>query len=323
MMPIDIKSKHWFLTFPQCDLEPEQFNDSFWANTHISECIGFVISREQHADGGWHYHCAVYFEKTKRIRSLSAFDLVHNGRSFHGNYQPIRRIRENYDYITKDGDYFEDISAVDELNSRHEISYWELALQAKNKTDALSVIRRNNPREYTLRLRDLEYAYDKHFAVREELAGPAYSRASFTNVPEALDEWVWSNVTSEPGRKRSLFLIGPSRTGKTSWARSLGEHIYCMSQLVPSAIKNKPKDVEFIILDDIEQNTLDKSQLGSIWRTIVGCQQYLTINEKYKPQETINWNIASIWCLNKMLNFSDPDFVNINATIINITECLY
>lgn len=304
-------------------MEPVDFNDALWSNSNVADCSGFVVARENHAEGGTHYHVLLCYKKTKRIRSILAFDLNHLGVRIHGNYQPVKNLRDCYGYVTKDGDYYEDIDDIPGLSASHEPSYWELALQAENKERALEIIRRNNPRDYILQRRNLDYAFDKHFDVREELAPPPYTRDSFTNVPNELDEWVFNELTSEQPRKKALFLIGPSRTGKTSWARSLGEHIYCMSALIPSAVKNKPKTVQYILFDDIEQSTLDKSQLGSCWRVFVGCQQYLTVNEKYKPQETVNWGIPSIWCLNKMLDFGDDDFLKINALVVNINNKLY
>lgn len=320
---MDQRGFSWFLTYPQVNIPEEDFHDAVWQNKHIAECSGFVIAREDHAIAGAHYHLLICWKRSKRIRSLSAFDLKHNGTTIHGNYQVVRNLRDVYKYVTKDGNYIEDISAVTGLYGRDEASHWELALQAANKEEAFDIIRKSCPREYVLNYRNLEYCFDKHFEVREELAPPSYSRATFGNVPVELDQWVWDNLAGDNDRPQSLFLIGPSRTGKTSWARSLGEHIYCMSSLVPSALKNKSKEVEFIIFDDIEQSTLDKSQLGSKWRSYVGCQKYVTVDEKYKPTETINWGIPSIWCLNKMLNFSDLDFLNVNAQIIYINNKLY
>lgn len=320
---MDKRSFNWFLTYPQCNLKPEDFNEALWNNSNVAECSGFAVSREKHADGGIHYHVLLCYKKTKRVRSLLAFDLSHLGVRIHGKYEVVKNLRDCYGYVIKDGDYYEDIESIPGLSAPHEPSYWELSLQAQNKERALEIIRRNNPREYILNRKNLEYAFDKHFEVREELAPPAYERASFTNVPGELDQWVWDELTSDKPRKKALFLIGPSRTGKTSWARSIGQHIYCMSALIPSAVKNKPKDIEYILFDDIEQSTLDKSQLSSCWRVFVGCQGYLTVNEKYKPQETVNWGIPSIWCLNKMLHFNDMDFMERNSIVVNINENLY
>lgn len=320
----DKRSFNWFLTYSQVQLDDVQFNDAFWGNAHIAGCDGFVLARESHADGGTHYHAIVCYHRTKRIRSHTAFDLIYNGESIHGNYQPIRRLQECYDYVTKDGNFVEDIDGIAGLSSsRKKPNYWEEALQQSTKEEALRIIRKHNPEAYLKNRMQLDYGLDKHFEVREELAPPPYARGTFTNVPDALDDWVRTELNGWEDRRRSLFIIGPSRTGKTSWARSLGEHIYCMSSIVPGALKNRPKDCDYIVFDDIEQSTLDKSQLASNWKVFVGCQRHLTINEKYKPAETVNWGIPSIWCLNKMLDFSDMDFLHLNAVIVYVNDKIY
>lgn len=319
----DKRSFNWFLTYSQVNLEIADFNEALWSNAHVAECSGFVVAREKHADGGQHFHVLLCYKKSKRLRSILAFDLVFNGDTIHGNYQPVKNLRDCYGYVTKDGDYYEDVVDIPGLSSTHETSYWELALQAENKERALEIIRRNNPRDYILQRRNLDYALDKHFEVREELAPPAYERDTFTNVPDALESWVWNELTSDKSRKKSLIIVGQSRTGKTSWARSLGDHIYCMSALIPSAVKNKPRNVQYVIFDDIEQSTLDKSQLSSCWKVFIGCQQHLTVNEKYKPQETVNWGIPSIWLMNSLLNFPDKDFLNLNCDIVYLNDKIY
>lgn len=320
---MDKRSFNWFLTYSQCQLDPVDFNEALWSNSHASQCSGFVIARETHATGGTHYHVLLCYKKTKRVRSITSFDLHWAGNTIHGNYQVVRNLRECYNYCTKDGDYLEDISDVPGINPKHETSYWELACQAENKEKALDIIRRHNPRDYLLQRRNLDYSLDKHFEIREELAPSPYTRASFTHVPIQLDEWVWNELSADKPRRKSLIIVGPSRTGKTAWARSLGEHIYCMSALIPAACKNKPKEIDYIIFDDIEQSTLEKSQLASCWKVFMGCQLHLTLNEKYKPQETVNWGIPSIWLMNNLLKFGDLDFVHRNATIVYINDNLY
>lgn len=319
----DKRAFNWFLTYSQCQLLPDQFNDCFWANSKIADCIGFVIAREPHTNGGWHYHCLVSYSSPCRVRTLTAFDLDYAGARIHGNYQVVKDLPAVYEYVTKGGDYFEDVDEVPGIRPVHETNYWELALQQSSKEEALKVIRRHNPRDYILNMRNLDYAFDKHFEVREELAGPAFAREAFTSVPIELDNWYANELCGGQQRPKSLILVGPSRTGKTSWARSLGEHVYIMSQLIPAALKNRPRTCKYIVFDDIEQGTLDKSQLASSWKVFLGAQEFLTVNEKYKPVETINWGIPSIWCLNSLLDFPDKDFVAANCITIFLNNKLY
>ena len=49
-------------------------------------------------------------------------------------------------------------------------------------------------------------------------------------------------------RARSLVLIGPTRVGKTVWARSLGNHAYFGGLF---SIDEDLKDVEYAVFDDM------------------------------------------------------------------------
>lgn len=317
---MDKKSRFWFLTYPQINVEIEDFHEAFWHNKHLGECCAFVIAREEHTNGGIHYHCLVAYSSAKRIRSPSAFDLRINGSNHHGNWQVVRDLRKTYEYVTKDGVYIEDIEAIRSNIMLSEAGLWTKCTEVSTKEEALELIKRNDPKTYLLNRFQLDYGLERHFNKPVILAGPKYERHTFTSVPEALDRWAWDNIGTE--RPKSLFIIGPTRTGKTSWARSLGKHIYNMSALVPTLVKQK-SDEEFILFDDIEQTTLDKSQLASSWRSYVGSQQFITVHDKYQRPVTINWGIPSVWCLNKMLCFSDMDYVHANSVIVYINKELY
>ena len=57
-------------------------------------------------------------------------------------------------------------------------------------------------------------------------------------------------LAARVGRVKSLVLYGPSQTGKTTWARSLGAHIYQVGLLSGSECMKAP-DVEYAVFDDI------------------------------------------------------------------------
>ncbi|CAG8535397.1 7882_t:CDS:2 [Paraglomus occultum] len=65
------------------------------------------------------------------------------------------------------------------------------------------------------------------------------------------DESLWrvySGVCAEPmNRPKSVFMWGPSRTGKTIWARSHGRHIYWMEKM---DLATWDDQAQYIALDD-------------------------------------------------------------------------
>ena len=59
---------------------------------------------------------------------------------------------------------------------------------------------------------------DKAFALPPEEYTPTF--ANFTQIPQEMQDWVEQELPSRD-RPKTLVVWGPSRTGKTSWARSL------------------------------------------------------------------------------------------------------
>lgn len=91
------QGNHVLLTYAQSpDLDPEEVNTL--VRRLGGECI---IGRENHADGGIHFHCFVQFEHEFRSSDARVFDV--GGR--HPNVRKMYRTPEKgYDYAIKDGD---------------------------------------------------------------------------------------------------------------------------------------------------------------------------------------------------------------------------
>lgn len=97
------------------------------------------------------------------------------------------------------------------------------------------------------------------------------------------------------GRVKSLVLFGRSLTGKTSWARSLGQHVF-FGELFSGAMADMiTPDVKYAVFDDIR---------GGItffhgWKAWLGCQAEFNNKALYKDPSPIKWGRPSIWCSNK------------------------
>ncbi|KAH7320536.1 hypothetical protein B0J17DRAFT_633650 [Rhizoctonia solani] len=74
------------------------------------------------------------------------------------------------------------------------------------------------------------------------------------NLPEAVMPWVTSNILERDPNSdcgKILVLWGPSGTGKSTFAQSLGHHIWFRQNLNSDQLNNNPK-VQYAILDDME-----------------------------------------------------------------------
>lgn len=97
------------------------------------------------------------------------------------------------------------------------------------------------------------------------------------------------------GRVKSLVLFGASLTGKTTWARSLGQHVFFGELFSGGMAELITPDVKYAVFDDIR---------GGItffhgWKGWLGCQAEFNNKALYKDPTPIKWGRPSIWCANK------------------------
>jgi len=98
-MPSFYNGKRFFLTYPQCDAEPQQLVDFLSGRAPLSY---YVVCRELHADGNPHLHACVEFKTTQR-QSVNWLDFVEK----HPNKQDPRNWAACKTYVKKDGDFLE------------------------------------------------------------------------------------------------------------------------------------------------------------------------------------------------------------------------
>nr|AST09919.1 C2 [Wild vitis virus 1] len=89
----------------------------------------------------------------------------------------------------------------------------------------------------------------------------------------------------EKDRRKSIVIEGPSRTGKTMWARSLGPHNYWCENVDFSEYNN---NAMYNVIDDIPFQYLPCK------KALLGSQSNFISNEKYRKKKTIKGGIPSI-----------------------------
>lgn len=96
--------------------------------------------------------------------------------------------------------------------------------------------------------------------------------------------WI-QDQENKPDRPTTLILEGPTRTGKTQWARSMGLHNYFCGGVDWS---NYNVNAVYNVFDDIPFKFLPCK------KEILGAQQDFTVNEKYCKKARIKGGIPSI-----------------------------
>jgi len=125
----------------------------------------------------------------------------------------------------------------------------------------------------------------------------------------------------------SLVLGGPSRLGKTQWARSLGDHAYIANMWNLDAFNNKPTSFwtnGYVIFDDINWDSLKGS--AKSW---FGAQTNFSVSDKYRHKRTIPGGIPAIYLCNKedfagdAWEFFRSPWAQLNVMQVWITEPLF
>ena len=310
-----------FLTFPHADFNRQEFIDQLHRRRPIEK---YVICREKHQDGDWHVHACIKFCRKLNTTDVRFFDF--DGK--HPNISSVRNWKLAVKYCKKgdNPDFLQ--SGIEESNERvsPDDLYAEAIRSSSTPEGFIRSLEQVRPRDSVVFSRSIkEFAFDR-YRPPEQPYRPSFDPLPFINVPDAARQWAERYLEGEStGRPKSLCLVGPSRIGKTAWARSLGPHIYLNSYYT---LDKFFKPGNYIVLDDIPFERFPP------WKAIVGCQEEFELTDKYKPKKTIkNWNKPCIICCNDDMYppsntvkpFSRPmiDFWEKNVITVVCTENFY
>lgn len=137
---------------------------------------------------------------------------------------------------------------------------------------------------------------------------PLAPRTTYTNI---------SICYSFLDRPKCLILVGPSRIGKTIWARSLGSHMYFNGLIDYAALDNGKK---YVVLDDINIEYLPH------YKSWIGSQREFTVNPKYGKHFTFRWGKPCIWLGNydpRRSDKVDSEWISRNSIYVQLTDSLF
>lgn len=222
-----LQAQKWFFTFPQCPLPREEAVENLLANFPPLEW--YVISSEKHKDGNPHLHMALCFKETFSSRDMRVFDKICGQ---HGNYQPMRNIRQCVAYVTKDKDWIAhgiDPAALAAHRASKANDMAKMLMEGKTVSD-LNLI---DPGYVMQNKRKLE-EYSSWIERRKEKEKKKEWVKFLTKDIEDLDTaedmsiaaWLNLNV-KEPRefKQRQLYIHGPQNMGKSSLIRRLDEYL--------------------------------------------------------------------------------------------------
>lgn len=314
-----IAAKSFFLTYPQADRIPtkEYLSDKLSALGDVPP-VATIVCRELHADGRQHFHAVIQYTTRKEINRPDFFDVE----GHHPNVQAVREKKRVLLYVMKGGDF---INRGFELPEEEVDIFTVMMEELARNSDATSCIQAIIMRSKTkgLRMYHQIAAFVDRMALPVVLYQPLmeFNATSFPGLfrsVELLGIFTGFRITlfaDDDGRlgRKSLWLTGASRLGKTVLARSLGEHWYMHSSWNLEAHDDR---AAYGIMDDIEWDAMKRYYKG-----ILGCQRDIDVTDKYKKKRKIRHGVPVIVITNTLPDFTAEElaWLHVNVTFVTIT----
>lgn len=283
-------------------------------------CDYFVAQKERCPDTGReHWQGFVQFKlrvHRSRIQGLLGDATAH--------CEPRRgSSREAADYCKKDDSRLHDHQRIEwghliergneeEENLPRAERVCRRALQADRRETALEIIEQGAPSLLFRSFFGIQALLQQRFPERETpfVYKPHYA----WNLPQALADWTRVEYRKSE-RAKCLILVGPSRLGKTNWARSLGPHMFWRGQVNYGAWDQRAK---YIVIDDIEWKFIPQK------KSILTQMGDITLTDKYVKKKNVCNDKPAIVLTNDMPNFeNDYIYWNLNSVVVLISEPLF
>nr|API65417.1 replication-associated protein [Oat dwarf virus] len=315
-----VYSKYLFVIYPQCILEPQYALDSLRSVVQKYKPLHICSVRERHEDNSPHLHVLVQCEKRASITNPNALNLRMDLSPFtiyHPNIQPANNCNDVREYITKEVDSHEHtaewgtfIHHTTSGRPDKDEAMRQIIESATSKEEFISMVKSRFPFEWSINLQRFQYTANYLFPDPIPQYTPEFPTESLI-CHETIQNWANTELFTVR-RHRSLYICGPTRTGKTSWARSLGIHNYYNSQV---DFTNYNADALYNIIDDIPIKYVPN------WKCFLGAQKDFTVNPKYGKKKTIRGGIPCIVLVNpdedwlKDMTPLQSDYLYANAEI--------
>jgi len=308
MSSVNYNAKHYSLTYPQSSFDLNEYF-LFCKNSYQS-LTKIVVSRELHQDNNIHHHVYLGFSRRHHFRGADHFDY----RGHHPNIQVCRNVEDWCKYITKDGEFLSRSLLGDrwvEWSLGSIQDFRGIVESSSSKDEFLSKLYEWNAEKLALNLERFEYFANWKFKAQITPFKSNFTPESFSWTPK-LQLWYGLNITLRPERPNSLILVGPSRTGKTQWARSLSTHWYMNGYFMLDLFNT---EADYGIFDD-----LNPEHLARNYKQWLGCQQSFVTTDKYRKKCIVNFGKPVIVLFNhpdyiKFLSLTDNEWIHANVLI--------
>ncbi|UOK20969.1 replication associated protein [Chifec genomovirus UA13_114] len=316
MPDFNCNARYFLVTYSHVDsLDPFAIVDHF-AGLGAEVIVG---QERYHETLGTHYHVFADFGRKFRSRRADIFDVG----GFHPNIAPSRGAPEaGYDYAIKDGDVvaggLDRPSGVVHLNRT---AKWHTIERAETRDEFFALCAELDPERLVCSFGQIQKYADWRYAVEPEpYVGPdgVFDLANYGDLGEWRDNFLFAD---HHGRSKSLILWGPSRMGKTVWARSLGKHLYFGG--IFSARNLGDDGIKFAVFDDIAGGI----KFFPRFKDWLGCQMEFMVKELYRDPHLFRWGRPAIWIANSDprhdMTHDDIVWLEANCIFVEISSAIF
>jgi len=133
-------------------------------------------------------------------------------------------------------------------------------------------------------------------------------------LPDAITNWLGTEFTKVE-RAKCLVLVGPTRLGKTAWARSLGKHMFWRGQV---NLGGWQQEASYIVIDDIPWKFIPQkksllTQMGDI-----------TVTDKYVKKLDVCNDKPAIVLVNELDGFEEEQqYWERNTVVVRLETELF
>lgn len=226
-----LTAKNLFLTYPQCDTAKSVLLSN--AKTFFGDNLNWiVIAQETHEDGALHLHAAIALKRQFSTRDPFRLDCLaqNESRTFHGNYQSMRNVRNSLNYLMKEDQNpaafgIDPKIAVAKKNGK-------AALMAQMMTDGATLQELiSEDAGFVMMNHQKIVNFQQILKIQTLRAKKTQSQLNIdlaTGGPEALliVQWLRENIRHpREFKQRQLFLESPPNHGKTSMILELQKYL--------------------------------------------------------------------------------------------------
>ncbi|EGN98653.1 hypothetical protein SERLA73DRAFT_73264 [Serpula lacrymans var. lacrymans S7.3] len=272
-------ARNMLLTYSQIGDRPNQALSDVIAQLSL-QLAEWAAIREHHQDGGSHWHVIVKFDVPIRSRNPAFFDVD----GIHPNVKTLasaKSVCNAWTYLQKEegADHFGPwqgpeavLDAEGGMGKAKKDEKWGHIIASLSRDEYEEQVQTFRPYDWVVNHNKIINSADKHWPAEPEQY--VLEVTEFPHLTEEMRDWV-TNEMPKRDRPKLLVVWGPTRTGKTEWARSLGRHTY-MNSLFNADDINEASD--YIVLDDISLEHFPN------YKSWFGAQKQFIVTDKYKSK---------------------------------------